>query len=215
LSGTASDIQAYRYDWIVGLSCVAEESRWWDWQATLRAEDALKVQLLIEPVPGITYSELSAELLALHPSRDTTSWFEESAGESLKTAGSIAKAGASVIPGLAFGAQILNAIPSKLDKRQWFLGRRKNWFLYRYFDAMVGCPAVEWVVSKNVMRQYGPLLRGSLALAFHGEPGQSGECANLRLRAGLGLRQTTGLDYVLPGGEGEPLLGLLIGCKRE
>ena len=85
----AGDLHVYRYDWIVGLACVAQEDNWWDWQAKLRTEDALKVQLLIGVPQDISWSEVSAELLALHPSRTTSSWFEENASDAMKAAGAL------------------------------------------------------------------------------------------------------------------------------
>jgi hypothetical protein len=213
----AGDLHAFRYDWIVGLSCVAKEDDWWDWQAKLRKEDALKIQLLIAAPPELSWTEVSAELLALHPSRDTNTWFEENASEAMKAAGSLAKIGANaalaVAPGLALGAQIINAIPSEKGKRPWFLPRKKNWYLYRYFDSAMNCPAVEWVISKDVMRHYGPLMRGSLILAFHGESAQDAR-VRIRLRAGLGLLPGGDLNYVLPGGEKEPLLDLITDFAR-
>jgi hypothetical protein len=193
-------IQPYRYDWLVGLSCCADPRLWWDWQASLREEDTLKVQILIECPKGVTWSELSIHLLALHPSRNTTSWFEENADASVRAVGSLVKTAGSVLPGLALGAELLNAIPSEGGRKSWFLPRKKQWFLYRYYDVASGCPAIEWTISKNTLREYGPLLRGSMVLAFHGEPTKQDAFASLRLQAGLGLRKRGDLVYLRPQG---------------
>jgi hypothetical protein len=205
-----TETHAYRFDWMVGLACCSSREDEWDWQARLRDEDALKVQILLKAPPGITWSDLSAELLALHPSRNTTSWIEDNAGEALQAASALASLGGSAIPGLALGAQFLNAIPSGTRQRRWLFWRRRHWYLYRYFDVLLDCPGVEWVVSKNVMRQYGPMLRGSLALAFHGEPAVTGSPATMYLRAGLGIKPLGDLSHVIPGGDTEPLLQLPI-----
>ncbi|HEV3029467.1 MAG TPA: hypothetical protein VG457_17945 [Planctomycetota bacterium] len=56
-------------------------------------------------------------------------------------------------------------------------------------------------------------MRGSLTLAFHGESAQDAR-VRIRLRAGLGLLPGGDLNYVLPGGEKEPLLELITDFAR-
>jgi hypothetical protein len=50
-------------------------------------------------------------------------------------------------------------------------------------------------------------MRGSLTLAFHGEPAQDAR-VRMRLQAGLGFLSGGNLNYRLPGGEKEALLEL-------
>ncbi len=195
--------KAYRYDWLVGIACSKDPKLWWDWQGSLRNEDALKVQILVDCPKGVGWSDLSVQLLALHPSRDTTSWMERNAVPAIHSVGDIAKTVGALVPGLSLGGEVLNAIPS-LDNK------KKAWFMYRYYDAEAECPAIEWSISKDVMRQYGPLMHGTLVLAYHGKPIEASANATLALRAGLGLRGTTELEYARPTPEHQPSLRLAI-----
>jgi len=60
--------------------------------------------------------------------------------------------------------------------------------------------AVEWLINKKVLKQYGALLRGSLVLAFHGaaKDTASQKCIRLVLRPQLGFNPRDELSRVVP-----------------
>ena len=64
------------------------------------------------------------------------------------------------------------SVVTRLLASDWKNGEKdyKHWFLYRFLDEDRSCPTVEWNISKSVVHQYGPALRGCIMLAFHGNP---------------------------------------------
>lgn len=175
----------YRYDWMVGASPFYPYYNEWNWFETIGDKRAMIIQLLIDTgKSGCGTSESNAFLLGLLPSRDTTSVVEPMLP---KLGGSLKKASAIISPFsvtagtiLKFGSVISSLVVSdEKDKKPY-----KNWFLYRFLDHVRKCSAVEWNVSRNVLHQYGPVLRGSILLAFHGTP-KSGTPLKLLLRPRL------------------------------
>ena len=161
----------YRYDWMVGATPIYPYYNQWNWFNEIGDERAMIVQLLIDTGDsGCGTSESNAFLLGLLPSKDTTSVVEPMLP---KLGGSLDTASAFITPFsltagavLKFGSVISSLVVSdEKDKTPY-----KNWFLYRFLDQTRKCCAVEWNVSRNVLHQYGPVLRGSILLAFHGNP---------------------------------------------
>lgn len=184
---------AYRYDWVVGISAI--EPWTFDWRRDLNDQRALCVQLLIDcGGSGLSFTEISATLLGLQPSETSTSWLErhfDKIGDSLTAISDIAKP----INSTAFSLLKVSAVMSNFV--QAGSHDKKNWFLYRFFDETEQCSAVEWNIHKPVIQQFGPLLRGSIILTFHGTAGGSSPIRML-LRPNLALAKTPFLQYIPP-----------------
>jgi hypothetical protein len=160
---------------------------------SIREERALAVQVLVDSNgSGYTVSEFAAYLLGLRPSRDTASWLEknsEGLGSALREVASLAepisKRAASVLNASALMSNFIASSDSKT----------KNWFIYRFLDEEKKCMGIEWNIHRTVLRQYGPLLRGSLVLSFHGALNEENRL-KLLLRPRLGFRGKSTLDYL-------------------
>jgi hypothetical protein len=159
----------YRYDWIVGLTPVAPAYDW-DWWGTIATERALVVQLLIDPGESdCGFTDLNALLLALQPSKDTSSWLDRNAerlgnslGQVSEFTGQLTGGYADMVTNIVKTSAIMSNFIASGEKG------KKNWFIYRFLDQTRRCTAVEWNISQEVLHQYGPVLRGSILLAFHG-----------------------------------------------
>lgn len=184
----------YRYDWLLGVTPLTGKATWWEWWDSLRDERAVNVKLLFDSAgSGFLVNELAAYLLALQPSRDTNSWFERNAEQLGKLANCAATAAGPVNSNLA-GLLNLSALMSNFVSSG--SSRDKSWFLYRFLDDKLHCPAVEWNIHHKVLEQVGPLLRGSIVLSFHGQPATgSPKPVRLLLRPHLGFQDFAQLDY--------------------
>lgn len=202
--------RAYRFDWIFGVALPSDEQLWWNWQKKLRRDASVAVQILISVGDsGFGFTEISTSLLALHPSRDSRSWLEknkENVGKSLLGASQTAKDIVNAVePAGALGTG-LGAIIRGSSVLSSFVASRngpfsKNWFIYRFLDGEEKCCAVEWRINKRVLFEYGPLLRGSLVLTFHGQAssgGKSREAFKLIMRPGLGYHKWDKISYIRP-----------------
>jgi hypothetical protein len=184
---------SYRYDWVVG---VAEPLDTWDWHRAMefRKERAISVQLLIDcGDSGFSFSEMSPKLLGLEPSQDSSSFIDRNAvplRESADVAAALAQ-GIPVVPGiLKVGSSFIRS--GEKDK--------KNWWTYRFFDARRKCSVVEWNISHTVLKEYGPLLRGSIVLSFHGTSRSTDPASpiTMLLHPRLGFDPHKPLSYVPP-----------------
>src|SRR6266403_507639 len=163
---------AFRYDWMVGASLV-EPSYKWNWFNEIATQRAVIVQLLIDPGQSeCGFSESNAFLLGLHPSLDTALWAERNAEkltEGLAKLSNVTEPFSKIASNILKTSAVMSNFVTSDDKsKNRFKRGQKNWFLYRFLDEKRRCCAVEWNISRNVMHQYGPLLRGSILLAFHG-----------------------------------------------
>jgi len=173
---TDREYRVYRYDWVVGIRGLLR----WNWKSKMRSE-ALVVQLAIRPhAADIGCTCVAAKLNVLPPSRDTSTWSERNPD----TTAEIAKgtvdlaAGVAGVPIVGTVTKVAAALSNSLTSRsRW----KTNWFIYQYVDEVN--QAVEWHIKRNVLDEYGPLLRGSLMLAFHGGIRDSSAGAG-----GIGLR---------------------------
>lgn len=214
----------YRFDWLFGLALpIGSEDHekwepvWWNWQKKLRRKSALTVQILISQADsGFGFTDISATLLALPPSRDTRSWLEINADRLGKALADLSRLPKGAVPGPgAVAGAVGNEVGAILRTSSIFsnfiasrksLGRR-NWFIYRYFDAEENCTAIEWRINRRVLREYGPLLRGSLVLLFHGAQAKHPECQHgirIEVRPGIGFYRKDELSFVQPTKVFEP-----------
>jgi hypothetical protein len=198
---TASDPSAreavYRYDWAFGITVL--RGFWWDWQAELRAESTIAVQLLIEPREDPPEPlPVSATLSGLLPSRNTRSFWEQLTTKLPGAAADVAKAGEWAIPHLGMVSSPLVLASTVLESQS---AGKKNWFMYQFLDEDRNCPCVEWRITKNALKEYGPLLRGSLFLLF--PSGGANEQAHVRLtlRPLIGYYEADEICYIDPSRE--------------
>ncbi len=72
----SDNIHTYRYDWTFGIS--GHALGYWNWQEALTGEHPVFVQIVIRcNDPAISFFDISASLLTMHPSKDTRSWLEQ------------------------------------------------------------------------------------------------------------------------------------------
>jgi len=151
----------YRYDWAFGITVL--EGFYWNWKKELRTENSLAIHLVLEPEgDGPEAFPIFATVSALRPSRNTKGFWELAWPK-------VPKAAADVAGELPFAKKFLErSLTLMSDVLESQAESKKNWFLYQFLDEKRKCPTVEWRINKNVLEEYGPLLRGSLFLAFVG-----------------------------------------------
>ena len=161
----------YRYDWVVGITS-RNPCYKWNWWGEIGLKRAIVVQLLIDPGESKrAVSELAAFLLALSPSQDTSSWFDRNLGnlgESLVKIAGAAEPFAKTASGILKATAAMSNFVASDGKG------RNGWFIYRFVDEVRRCCAVEWNISRDVVHRCGPMLRGSILLAFHGDEASQG-----------------------------------------
>ena len=92
-----------------------------------------------------------------------------------------------VSSGFALGSNLLES----------YSDNRKNWFLYQFLDETRKCPVVEWRINKTVLQEYGPLLRGSLFLIFHGKSSPR-QGIRITLRPQIRYCSASDIDFITP-----------------
>jgi hypothetical protein len=192
------DPRVYRYDWAFGMTLI--EGFWWDWQHDLRDKDsAIRVHVVLKPIgdaPEVV--PVGATLSALHPSKNTKSIWEVAGSKIPRTAAEMAKIGASALPLLNYASTGLMFTSNVLDS---YTENQKNWFLYQFFDEKLKCPTVEWNINKQVIEEYGPLLRGTLFAAFYGSTKAHPGSIRVLLRPQVSYLKESSLDFVVPTGK--------------
>jgi hypothetical protein len=200
----------YRYDWVFGISIpnVAVPDRnqdpddeqkgqlWWDWQAYLTTGTCMAVQVIISPDdPQLAYTCVSTNLNVLPPSKNDKSWWQKNRKGIVGFVQSGTKIAQEWHPGMI--TKTFSALSNSLDAQD--PGDERHWFIYQFVDSDSHSCAVEWRIYKNVLTQYGPLLRGSIVLAFHGGH-DKGEQKGIRLvlRPQLGFIQEDDLKRITP-----------------
>lgn len=176
----------YRYDWAFGITLI--NNYWWNWQEELPEESAIAIHICLESDNDKSIAgaiPISATLSALHPSRNTSGNWETS----MEVAKTLLKTSAPLIPGL----KPISTLTSNLLNS--YTGNNKNWFLYQFLDSELQCPTIEWRINKRVLEEYGPLLRGTLFLAFYGS-----ESAKVRisLRPQIRFCKDSDMVFIIP-----------------
>jgi len=190
--------RVYRYDWVFGVSLPPPGEFWWDWQKALRKGTSIAVQLIILPGDsGLGYTCVATNLNVLPPSRNTETWWQRYRSGIIEAVKTGAQTAEELYPGKITKA--FSALSNSLAAQgKW---RTTNWFIYQFLDSTTQGCAVEWLINKKVMQQYGPLLRGSLVLAFHGKPENKEKASRgirLVLRPQLGFSRRDELSRVTP-----------------
>ncbi len=184
----------YRYDWAFGITLL--DGFWWDWQADLRENSSIAVHLVLEPIGNASeVIPVGATLSALHPSRNSKGLWETMWPKIPKAAAEMAKIGASAVPPLAYASTGLMLASNILDS---YTENEKNWFLYQFLDEKLKCPTVEWRINGRVIREYGPLLRGTLFTVFYGSEEAHPGRIRVLLRPQVGYFDKDDLNFVIP-----------------
>lgn len=187
----------YRYDWAFGITLL--EGFYWNWQEKLRGENSLAIHLVLEPEgDGPEAIPISATMSALHPSRNTKSFWELAWPKIPKAAADVAKVVEDVLPFAKYMESGLVLTSNVLESQA---ESKKNWFLYQFLDEKRKCPTVEWRINKNVLKEYGTLLRGSLFLAFSGSACASKSNLRILLRPQIGYYPDDDICFIIPTDE--------------
>lgn len=175
---------SYRYDWAMGL--YSEDIP--HLVSSLRHKRAIAVDLFI--VCGdYSFSDGSPLLLGLQPAFNTESWWDRNAH----------LVQASVYQAAEVAKPLIPFVPGAVQVASNFIVSEKGtfWYMYRYFDRDEKCTVIQWNINPPVLSAYGPLLRGSIVLSFHG-PYKDGSAIRLRLKPGLGFDPHNEEAYVRP-----------------
>jgi hypothetical protein len=192
------DYRVYRYDWVFGvalpnLSGTNRGELWWDWQKRLADATSVSVQMILSPAAGMGYTCVAAKLNVLPPSRDTKTWWQKNRGDVYEVVKAGTRTAEEIYPGTI--TKVVASLSNSLDAQtKW---RTTNWFIYQFLDSTTQACAVEWRITKKILNQYGPLLRGSLILAFHGGADER-KGIRLELRPQLGFNPHDELSRVSP-----------------
>ena len=136
---------------------------WWDWQKKL-VEVAAHI-VIVPGDSGFGYTCVASNLNVLPPSRDTDTWWQKN---HKALVGMITATGTAVDAVQHTAGSITKAFAAMANSLESQTKDRTNWFIYQFLDEPHGAAAIEWRIDREVMKQYGSLLRGSLVLAFHG-----------------------------------------------
>jgi hypothetical protein len=107
----------------------------------------------------------------------------------------MAKIGATALPILNYASSGLMLASNVLESHT---ENQKNWFLYQFLDERRRCPTVEWRITKKVLREYGPLLRGTLFLAFYGSAKFSPGRVRTLLRPQIRYSPKDDITFIIP-----------------
>jgi hypothetical protein len=192
----AEEQHVYRYDWTFGITVV--KNYWWDWQEELPDDNSLAIHAVLVPI-GIGDAPeaipISATLSAMHPSRNTKSMWELTWPKMPKAAAEMAKIGSLGIPQLSYVSTALMTTSNILDS---YTENKKNWYIYQFLDEKLECPTIEWRISKRVLAEYGPLVRGTLFVVFHGSSESTTGGVRILLRPQIRYYPQSDLDYIIP-----------------
>jgi hypothetical protein len=191
-----SEQHIYRYDWAFGISAIRDF--WWNWLGALCKEGALAVHLVLEPKGDVPEAvPVSATLSALRPSRNTKGFWESEPSIIPRAAADMAKKGSPAFSPLEYVSSGLMLTSNILDSYTENK-KTKNWFLYQFLDEDAKSPTIEWRINRQVFKECGPLLRGTLYLAFHGSTELHPGSIRILLRPQVRYYEKNELDFIAP-----------------
>lgn len=192
-------------DWHFGVAGHPKDPEF-DWRDSLRSSRSMAVQIRVDVPQCVEFLEVNADLMGLQPFNRV---LVHTSGSGQMFSGLVGSAASSdvsehllgLIPvigqfaALAAASVKLVAKSTTQDQQQKADDEAAQPFsLYRYTDPK-GVRAIEWLISKSIVRQWGPLLKGSLDLAFFStnpEPVQ----VMVTLCPRLGFKPNDDLAYV-------------------
>ena len=153
--------QVCKFDWHFGI-CNHPNDWSFDWLEELRAERSLAVQVVIEIPDEIEFTEVYSDMMGLQPLNQTL----QRKPDFIQVAADV---GAAVAPTKLFAAMLESLGTErekiKLSNEAYRLARR--FMMYRYVDN-TGRRGIEWLLTKDLISEWGSLLRGSVYIAFYG-----------------------------------------------
>jgi len=151
----------HRFDWQFGVSTPSAKDAVFDWVTALRDDRSICVQVLIETPDQececiVTYADING-FNPLNTMKDESTNY-------LSLAGSII-GGVSPVPILS---KAMGLLTSEADRKEAakYENRFKNMFRLFRFLTDKGDQGVEYVLTKDVLAQWGTFLRGSFGLCF-------------------------------------------------
>lgn len=195
---TKTEQLIYRYDWAFGIAVI--EGFYWDWMEEIVDESALAVHLILEPIENAPEAvPISATLSTLHPSRNTKSLWELAFQNIPKTAANMSEIAASTLPARTAALDYVSSgLMLTSNILESYTNNKKNWFLYQFLDERLKCPVVEWRINKRVLIEYGPLLRGTLFLAFYGSIQSDTKPVRVQLRPQIHYCTESDITFITP-----------------
>jgi len=167
----------HRFDWQFGVSTPSDKEPVFDWVAALRDERSICVQVLIE-TPGqdceciVTAADING-FKPLNTMKDESTNF-------LSLAGSII-GGASPVPMLSKAMELLTSDADRTEAAK-YENRFKNMFRLFRFLTDKGDQGVEYVLTKDVLSQWGTFLRGSFGLCFFSNASKAADGIDYRVK---------------------------------
>ena len=153
--------QVCKFDWHFGI-CNHPNDWNFDWLKELRSVRSLAVQLVIEVPKEIEFTEVYSDMMGLQPLNQTL----ERKPDFLQVATNV---GVAIAPNRGL-ATLLESLGTEREKTKmandaYMLARR--FMMYRYVDN-TGRRGIEWLLTKDMVSEWGSLLRGSVYIAFYG-----------------------------------------------
>lgn len=153
--------QVCKFDWHFGI-CNHPNDWDFDWLKELRPERSLAVQVVIEIPDKVEFTEVYSDMMGLQPLNQTL----ERKPDFIQVAADV---GAAIAPS-KFVSTMLESLGTEREKIKManeasLLARR--FMMYRYVDN-TGRRGIEWLLTKDMVSEWGSLLRGSVYIAFYG-----------------------------------------------
>ncbi len=188
--------QVCKLDWHFGI-CNHPKDWDFDWLQELRPERSLAVQVVIEIPNKVEFTEVYSDMMGLQPLNQTM----ERKPDFIQVAANV---GAAISPSKFFSTMLENLgterEKTKVAHEAFLLSRR--FMMYRYVDN-TGRRGIEWLLTKDMISEWGSLLRGSVYIAFfgtnQGEMDVAPQHAKITLVTRLGFLEKDLLCYIPEG----------------
>ncbi len=183
----------HHFEWQFGVSAPSAVSPVFDWVGALREDRSINIQVLIE-TPGKDH-----ECLVTHADMNGFRPFNTMKDKStnyLSLAGSIV-GGMSPIPMLSKAMGVLTSKADQLDAAK-YENRVKNMFRLFRFLTDRGDQGIEYVLTKDVLSQWGTFLKGSFGLCFISNASEAASPSQYRIKLlpKLGFKKNDHLCYL-------------------
>ncbi|MBU0973473.1 MAG: hypothetical protein KKC20_22715 [Proteobacteria bacterium] len=192
----------HRFDWQFGVSTPSAEAAVFDWVAQLRDERSLCVQVLIQPLDQdcecIVASADFNGFMPLNTMKDESTNY-------LSLAGSII-GGVSPVPILSKAMGLLTGEADRKEAAK-YENRFKNMFRLFRFLTDNGNQGLEYVLTKDVLAQWGTFLKGSFGLCFIRNSSKDATSCDYRIKLlpKLGFKKKDHLCFLPSPGQQEDL----------
>lgn len=167
----------HRFEWQFGVSTPSAKDAVFDWVGALRNDRSICVQVLIEAPDR--ECECIVEYADINGFKPLNTLKDESTNY-LSLAGSII-GGVSPVPILS---KAMGLLTSEADRKEAakYENRFKNMFRLFRFLTDKGNQGVEYVLTKDVLAQWGTFLRGSFGLCFVSNSSKSTNAHKYRIK---------------------------------